>query len=169
MLERALPGFAVELLDADDYPDETGETFYENALGKARYGRSLGPVDAWMLGEDSGLEVDALAGGPGVKTARWADGRHVSRILEALAGVEDRRARYVCELVALDPAGQELRGAGTLEGRIAYEARGAAGFGFDPVFVPDGEEHTVAELGDGWKSEHSHRARAAAVLLRQIG
>jgi len=121
-----------------------------------------------MLGEDSGLEVDALGGGPGVQTARWAEGRHVERIREALAGVDDRRARYVCELVALDPAGQELRGTGTLEGRIAHEPRGEAGFGFDPVFVPDGEERTVAELGDAWKAEHSHRARAARSLSSQL-
>jgi XTP/dITP diphosphohydrolase len=93
----------------------------------------------------------------------------VSRILEALAGVEDRRARYVCELVALAPDGRELRGTGMLDGRIAEEARGEAGFGFDPVFVPDGEERTVAELGDAWKSEHSHRAWAAAALLSQLG
>jgi XTP/dITP diphosphohydrolase len=117
-----------------------------------------------MLGEDSGLEVDALDGAPGVQTARWAQGRHVERILEALAGETDRRARYVCELVALAPDDRELRGTGTLEGRIADAPHGTAGFGFDPVFVPDGEERTVAELGDTWKAEHSHRARAAQAL-----
>jgi XTP/dITP diphosphohydrolase len=117
-----------------------------------------------MLGEDSGLEVEALGGRPGVETARWAEGRHVERILEALAGKPDRRARYVCELVAIAPDGRELRGTGTLEGRIAEEPHGKAGFGFDPVFVPDGGEQTVAELGDAWKSRHSHRARAAAAL-----
>ena len=157
------------MLDADDYPPETGETFYENACGKALYGRSLGPVDAWMLGEDSGLEVEALGGRPGVETARWAQGRHVERILEALAGEKDRRARYVCELVCLEPDGHELRGTGTLEGRIAHEPRGTAGFGFDPVFVPEGETQTVAELGDAWKAEHSHRARAAKALAAQLG
>jgi len=167
-LERALPGWAIELLDAHDYPPETGETFFENARGKALYGRSVGPGDAWMLGEDSGLNVHALGGRPGVETARWAQGRHVERILEALAHEENRRARYVCELVALAPDGRELRGTGTLEGRIADEPRGDEGFGFDPVFVPDGEDRTVAELGNGWKSEHSHRARAAAALVRLV-
>jgi XTP/dITP diphosphohydrolase len=121
-----------------------------------------------MLGEDSGLEVDAFGGHPGVETARWAQGRHVERILDALAGEENRRARYVCELVALAPDGHELRGTGRLEGRIADGARGDEGFGFDPVFVPDGEQRTVAELGNEWKSEHSHRARAAAALARLI-
>ncbi len=119
-----------------------------------------------MLGEDSGLEVEALGGAPGVETARWAEGRHVERILEALAGEPDRRARYVCELVALAPDGRELRGTGRLGGHIAEEPRGTAGFGFDPVFIPDGEEQTVAELGDDWKAANSHRARAAEALLR---
>ena len=156
------------MLDARDYPPETGETFVENARGKAQYGRSVGPPGAWMLGEDSGLEVDALGGRPGVETARWAQGRHVERILEALQGEENRRARYVCELVALSPDGRELRATGTLKGKIAEESRGTEGFGFDPVFVPDGEERTVAEHGDAWKSEHSHRARAAAALTNRL-
>jgi XTP/dITP diphosphohydrolase len=156
------------LLDADDYPPETGTTFLDNARGKALFGRIVGPADAWMLGEDSGLEVEALGGRPGVETARWAEGRHVQRILEALAGEEDRRARYVCELVAIAPDGRELGGTGTLEGLIAEAPRGSAGFGFDPVFVPHGEEQTVAELGDGWKSDHSHRARAAAALRSSL-
>jgi XTP/dITP diphosphohydrolase len=156
------------VLDADDYPEETGETFLDNARGKALYGRAVGPADAWMLGEDSGLEVEALGGGPGVKTARWAEGRHVERILDALAGEPDRRARYVCELVALAPDGRELRGTGTLEGSIADAPHGNAGFGFDPVFVPDGEKQTVAELGEAWKAEHSHRARAAQALRDRL-
>ena len=92
-------------------------------------------------------------------------------MLRALADVdgEGRRARYVCELVALGPDGEELRGTGTLPGRIATEASGAQGFGFDPVFVPDGETRTVAELGDEWKAQHSHRANAARALSRQSG
>jgi XTP/dITP diphosphohydrolase len=87
--------------------------------------------------------------------------------LAELSGVEGegRRARYVCELVGLSPSGEEFRGTGMLEGQIAEEPRGSAGFGFDPVFVPEGEERTVAELGDEWKAEHSHRARAAKALL----
>ena len=122
-LEHALPGWSIELLDADDYPPETGTTFLDNARGKALFGRAVGPEDAWMLGEDSGLEVVALGGRPGVETARWAEGRHVERILEALADEQDRRARYVCELVAIAPDGRELRGTGTLDGRIADEPR----------------------------------------------
>jgi XTP/dITP diphosphohydrolase len=103
-----------------------------------------------------------------VETARWAGGRHVERALDALAGEADRSARYVCELVALSPEGHEVRGTGTLAGHVALEPRGTEGFGFDPVFVPDGEQATVAELGDAWKAEHSHRARAARALLRSL-
>lgn len=164
-LETVLEGWRIELLDADAYPEETGESFYANALGKARFGREIGPPDAWMLGEDSGLEIAAIGGAPGVKTARWADGRHVERALTALEGKADRSARYVCELVALSPEGLELRGTGKLEGSIGLEARGSEGFGFDPVFVPAGDSRTVAELGGAWKAAHSHRARAARALL----
>ena len=166
-LRHAMPGWELDLLDAHDYPPEDGETYYENALGKARYGRSLAPTDAWVLGEDSGIEVDALGGRPGVQSARWAaDG--VSKLLEELGDEPDRRARYVCELVALAPDGAEQRAAGALEGEIAHERRGSEGFGYDPIFVPMGESRTVAELGNAWKSEHSHRARAARALAHML-
>jgi XTP/dITP diphosphohydrolase len=90
-------------------------------------------------------------------------------LLGELRGVEDRRARYVCELVLLGPEGQEVRGSGVLAGRISEEPRGSEGFGYDPVFIPEGEQHTVAELGNDWKSRNSHRARAAASLRRAAG
>jgi XTP/dITP diphosphohydrolase len=167
-LERTLHGWRIELLDADGYPQETGDTFLVNARAKAEFGRRVGPTDEWMLGEDSGLELTALGGRPGVETARWAAGQHVERALAALSGEADRSARYVCELVALSPEGKETRGTGTLEGQIALEPRGDEGFGFDPVFVPAGEERTVAELGNHWKAEHSHRARAARALLAAL-
>ena len=81
---------------------------------------------------------------------------------------EGRRARYVCELVAISPGGEEHRGTGVLGGRIAEELSGSEGFGFDPVFIPDGETRTVAELGNVWKRENSHRARAARALRASI-
>ena len=169
-LQHALPGWEIELLGAHEYPPETGETYYDNAAAKARFGRSHGARDRWVLGEDSGVEIEGLGGGPGVLSARWAAGREAERALEELAGVEGegRRARYVCELVAISPDGAERRGTGILNGRIANEASGSEGFGFDPVFVPDGEERTVAELGNNWKRENSHRARAARDLLASI-
>jgi XTP/dITP diphosphohydrolase len=166
-LATLLPGWELEPLDADEYPPEEGATYYENALAKARFGRVLAPADEWVLGEDSGLEVVGLGGRPGIESARYApEGQEaIAKLLEELCGVEDRRARYVCELVALAPDGTEQRGTGVLEGRIAEEPRGSEGFGYDPVFVPEGEERAVAELGNEWKSRNSHRARAARALL----
>jgi XTP/dITP diphosphohydrolase len=167
-LAQALPDWSIELLEVDELPEEGSESFVENARAKARFGREVGPDDAWALGEDSGLEAEALGGSPGVETARWAQGRHVERLLEALRGRDDRRARYVCELVAVAPDGREVHGTGRLEGSIAVAPRGNAGFGFDPVFIPVGEERTVSELGDDWKAAHSHRARAAQALLEAV-
>ena len=165
-LRLALPDWELELLDVEAFPPEEGATYYENARAKALFGRDFAALDEWSLGEDSGLEVAALGGAPGLKSARWAGGEHVERVLEALGGEQDRRARYVCELVAVSPDGEVLRGAGILEGRIADEPRGEEGFGFDPVFIPEGETRTVAELGNAWKAENSHRARAASALTR---
>ncbi len=164
-LESLMPGWSIETLDADDYPPESGATYYENARMKAAFGRAR--VPGWTIGEDSGLEVAALGGRPGLHSARYAPegARAIAKLLGEIEGREDRRARYVSELVAIAPDGEELRGRGILEGRIAREPRGSGGFGFDPVFIPDGEERTVAELGDEWKSMHSHRARAARALL----
>lgn len=168
-LRSVLSGWRIDLLDADQPPPEDGDTYLANARIKARFGRSVGPPEAWILADDSGIEVAALDGAPGVRSARWAGGDHVGRVLEALAGAPaGRRACYVCELVALSPDGQETRGTGRLEGAITAEPHGTGGFGFDPVFVPDGETLTVAELGDAWKREHSHRARAARALSEAL-
>jgi XTP/dITP diphosphohydrolase len=169
-LRAALPGWTLALLDADGYPPEQGPTYADNARAKARFGRTRAEPGVWVLGEDSGIEVDGLGGGPGVASARFAAGDPVGRLLAQLEGVagEGRRARYVCELVALSPELEEFRGTGTLEGRIADAPRGHEGFGYDPIFVPDGAERTVAELGNAWKLEHSHRARAARALRTAV-
>ena len=171
-----LPGWEIEPTRAGELPEEVGETFYENARAKALFGRSVDPPDRWTIGEDSGLEVDGLGGRPGIRSARYAgpdatDEENVARLLAELAGVTGagRRARYVSELVCLSPDLQEARGTGTLEGTIADGPRGSGGFGYDPVFVPAGEELTVAELGDGWKAVNSHRAAAARKLLEAVG
>ena len=167
-LQALLPGWTIEPLDRDDYPPETGATYYENAALKARFGREH--ADGWVLAEDSGLEVEALGGRPGILSARYApEGPPaVAKLLGELEDVEQRRARYVSELVLLAPEGGELRGSGVLEGRIAAGPAGSEGFGYDPIFIPEGEERTVAELGNEWKAEHSHRARAARALLRAL-
>ncbi len=170
-----LPGWEIEAIEAEELPEEDGETFYDNALAKARFGRLAGPPDAWAIGEDSGLEVEGLGGRPGIRSARYAGGdatdeENVRKLLGELAGVtgDGRRARYVSELVSLSPGLEEFRGTGTLAGRIVDEPRGSEGFGYDPVFVPDGEERTVAELGDAWKAERSHRAIAAGELRKSV-
>jgi XTP/dITP diphosphohydrolase len=166
-LEAVLPGWRIEPLGAASFPAESGATYEENARAKALLGRAVGPASAWMLGEDSGIEVDALGGGPGVRSARFADDP-VTALLDALAGADERSARYVCALVAIAPDGEEVCARGELEGAIAREARGFEGFGYDPVFVPRGETRTVAELGDSWKREHTHRARAAGSLAAAL-
>jgi XTP/dITP diphosphohydrolase len=168
-LEALLPGWTIESLDRDDYPAETGATYYENAALKARFGRAH--VQGSVLAEDSGLEVAALGGRPGVLSARYAPegAPAIAKLLGELVGVGNREARYVSELVLLTPDGRELRGTGILDGSIAREPAGGAGFGYDPIFVPAGEERTVAELGNEWKARNSHRARAARGLLSVLG
>ena len=162
-LRSALPAWEIALLDTLDEPEEDGATFTDNARIKALHGRAHAPAGSWVAGEDSGIEVAALGGRPGVHSARWAaDG--VARLLAELGDDENRTARYVCELVVLAPTGAELHARGVLEGFIAHEPRGDEGFGYDPIFVPVGEERSVAELGNAWKSEHSHRAQAARDL-----
>jgi XTP/dITP diphosphohydrolase len=174
-LRAILSDWEIEPLAADDFPAEEGATFYENALAKARFGGEVGGAEDWMVGEDSGLEVEGLGGAPGVRSARYAgpgatDEENVHKLLGELRGVTGpgRRARYVCELVCLAPELEEVRATGVLRGRIAEEARGAGGFGYDPVFVPESETRTVAELGDEWKRERSHRAQAARALAGQL-
>jgi XTP/dITP diphosphohydrolase len=166
-LEVLLPGWRIEPLDAVDWPEETGTTYFDNAVIKVSFAWREG---RWAIGEDSGIEVDALGGRPGVYSARYAEEGMpaIRRLLAELKGVQERGARYVSELVAIAPDREIVRGTGILTGRIALEPRGSEGFGYDPIFVPDGEERTVAELGDAWKALNSHRARAARSLREAV-
>ncbi len=174
-LRSLLPEWEIEPLDVSGIGEETGRTFAENAAAKARFGHGAAPAGAWALGEDSGLEVRGLGGRPGLRSARFAgpdasDEDNVQKLLselDDLAG-EERRARYVCALALVAPDGEEVAADGVLEGTIARQPRGAGGFGYDPVFVPEGEERTVAELGDAWKALWSHRARAARALAEAV-
>ena len=163
-LERLLPGWAIEPLEDGEWPDENGATYYENALLKANAG--FARVGGWTIAEDSGIEVAALGGRPGLYSARYAPegAPAIAKLLGELEGVEDRRARYVSELVAVAPDREIFRGTGVVEGRVADAPRGSGGFGYDPIFVPRGQTRTVAELGDDWKRANSHRAGAAAAL-----
>lgn len=176
-LERLLAGlpFVVESLAA--YPDmpeveENGETFQDNArlkaLAAAKYTGEL------VIADDSGLEVDALGGEPGVRSARYAgvkdetrrDGANNALLLERLAAVPEgkRTARFVCAIAIAEPTGIVWEGAGTVEGRIAMEARGPKdSFGYDPLFIPEGEVRTFAELTADEKDALSHRGRALAL------
>jgi XTP/dITP diphosphohydrolase len=147
--------------------DETGATFAENAMLKARAAAALAPEGEIGLGEDSGIAVAALNGEPGVRSARFAGPDDAGRrraLLTRMDGIDDRRAAYVCALAAVLPDGREVVVEGRLEGRLSEDERGTSGFGYDPIFVPEGEQQTVAELGQAHKDEISHRARAAAAL-----
>lgn len=159
-------------------PEETGTTFLENARLKAEAAFQALGGRAAVLADDSGLEVDALQGQPGVMSARYAgekarDEDNVQRLLAALRGRSDRSARFVCELVLLLPASASaaplwLRARGTLEGEIGQEPRGGNGFGYDPVFIPRGWSHTIAECSSQEKDAVSHRGAAARDLLAQL-
>jgi XTP/dITP diphosphohydrolase len=168
-LERLLTGFEVAAVAVD--VDETGSTFAENALLKARAARTAATGGEWGLGDDSGIEVAALDGEPGVRSARWAGPDDAGRnraLLERLAGADDRRAAFVCALAAVAPDGREIVVNGRLEGTVALSPSGESGFGYDPLFVPEGESDTLGVLGPRRKDELSHRARAARALLAQL-
>lgn len=167
-LRAGLSDWQLDPLDAGDLPEETGTTYEQNARIKAEFGRAHAPGGVWVLGEDSGIECDALDGAPGLHSARWAPhGDQADALLERLAGEPNRRARMVTEIVALrDDAEVHVRG--VLEGELATERRGSSGFGYDPIFIPDGYDRTVAELGDDWKHANSHRACAAQALVSAI-
>lgn len=155
--------------------EETGARFVDNALLKARALLARVPEGSGVLADDSGLEVDALGGRPGVTSARFAGPEADSaannrKLLEALAGVpEDRRgARFVCVLALLIPGQAERVYEGTCAGRILFEPSGVKGFGYDPLFVPDGYDRSFADLGESIKHRISHRARAAEALLADV-
>jgi XTP/dITP diphosphohydrolase len=161
-------------LGIDPVP-ETGTTFLENALLKARHAAAAAQLPA--LADDSGIEVDALGGRPGVWSARFAhpgatDEANLARLLAELEGVAEQRraARYQCVVVwvrtAEDPA--PLIGQGTWEGRIALSPRGSGGFGYDPAFIPAGEWRTAAELSPEEKNRVSHRAQALTRLVAAL-
>ena len=147
-------------------PEETGTTFTENAALKARF--YAAHTGLWALADDSGLEVDALGGAPGVHSARYAgrdasDAERTSLLLHNLERTKDRqrRARFVCVIAIHDPFDGALHTfSGTCEGSIAARPRGTHGFGYDPVFVPSGYEQTFGELSAEVKQHLSHRARA---------
>lgn len=171
---RAILGPSFEVFDLSVLPDmppveETGTTFEENAALKAVAASLL--FDGWVIADDSGLEVDALNGAPGVYSARFAgenakDADNNALLLEKLANVrgKERSARFQC-LIVLARAGRKLAAfSGTVEGIIINTPKGNNGFGYDPLFVPDGYCETFADLGSDIKNQLSHRSKALAKL-----
>jgi len=176
-IEEALRGLPLRLVTWKEFPgwpvpEEKGQTFEENALEKAESLARFSGIPS--LADDSGLEVEALGGAPGVSSAHYA-GRHgddaanIARLLGEMEGVsrEDREARFVCVLALAGPRGEKLLVREACEGRIAEEPRGEGGFGYDPVFVPRGYSRTMAELSLEEKNAVSHRGKALR-RLRQL-
>ena len=178
-LRRILvPLLDIEVVGLDGVPyydelPETGATFAENALGKAREGAAHAGL--LSVADDSGLAVDALNGMPGVLSARWAgkskdDTANLQLLLEQLADTPDERlgATFVCAAALVTPGGAETVVEGRMPGRLVREPRGSNGFGYDPIFVPDGFELTNAELPPDEKDLISHRGKALRALLPYI-
>ncbi len=174
-----LSGLPVRIRTLEEFPgapdvEEDGESFEENALKKARVlCRWSGKI---AMADDSGLEVQALGGAPGVRSARYAgpgasDEENNRRLLMAMAGVApaERKARFRCVVALVHPDGREWIFEGSCEGAIASEIRGTRGFGYDPVFLLPEEGKTFAEIGPEAKNRVSHRARALAELRKALG
>jgi XTP/dITP diphosphohydrolase len=174
---RDIIGDRFEVLDVRSFPDlpeieETGTTFLENARLKA-LGISR-RIDGWVLADDSGLEVDALGGAPGVWSSSYGgeEGNHAKnneRLIREMAGIAQRTARFRCTLVLA--TGGEEKGVftGTVEGRIAESPSGSGGFGYDPLFIPEGHSQTMADLGAAVKATLSHRAKAIRAFVAALG
>lgn len=158
--------------------EDTG-SFAGNARKKARALHDLLPPDGWALADDSGICVDALDGAPGVDSAYFAgpqgdDGANLQKLVRAMCGIpaDKRGAHYVCVLVLISPGGEEFLFRGECHGRLLDEPVGSGGFGYDPLFVPDGFDRTFGLLSEKIKQANSHRARAwqaVAEWLRQRG
>ena len=176
-LGEILAGFElVPLPEGIELPPEHGETFAENALTKARAAREATGEAA--IADDSGIEVRALGGQPGVRSARYAgehasDEENLALLLHELDGAEDRHVAYVCVMAHVDEGGEEAVFEGRCEGELAVEPRGSGGFGYDPAFVPvdtgPDDERTMAELDAAEKHAISHRGRAARALAAALG
>jgi len=170
---RSMIGDRFEVLDVTSFPEcpqieETGTTFLENARLKAEGISRV--VEGWVLSDDSGLEVDALDGAPGVWSSSFGgdEGNHAlnnARLIAEMEGKTDRRARFRCMMVLAKEGLEQANFNGTVEGHIIDFPQGSHGFGYDPLFIPDGYEETFAELGEDVKNTLSHRSRALAEVI----
>ena len=163
----------IEVISLNTYPDapeviEDGKTYMENAAKKASI---IAEYTGYLtLADDAGLEVDALNGAPGINSKRWAgedvtDAIRIAKLLQALEGVTDRRARFVAAIAVVHPDTTPEGVLGVCEGHLRHTPAGESGFGYDPVFVPDGYDQTFAELGEEIKNRISHRAKALEKAL----
>lgn len=170
-ITQILPGFEV-IAENPEGVVESAPDFIGNAFLKVRSIASI-HAGSWCMADDSGLEVAALGGAPGVFSARYAGEpsdsvRNNELLLANLRGVEDRRANFTCAIALVSPEGREFSAVGKCFGRIASKPSGAAGFGYDPLFIPEGSELSFAELGEEIKNGISHRARALAEAVKII-
>jgi XTP/dITP diphosphohydrolase len=176
-LREALPGIEIDaLLNGVELPPETGETFAENAMGKARAARRA--TGRAAIADDSGIVAYGLGGEPGVRSARYAgehatDEQNLAKLLWEVGRQEDRRVAYVCAIALVTEDGRESLFEGRCEGTLATQPRGGGGFGYDPAFVPDDtgpdDNRTMAELEPEEKHAISHRGRAARKLAEHLG
>ena len=158
----------IEVISLENYPDapeviEDGKTYAENAIKKASVIAAY--TSHLTLADDAGLEVDALDGAPGIHSKRWAgenatDETRIAKLLEALEGAANRRARFIAAIAVVHPNANPEVVLGVCEGHIRHDPVGESGFGYDPLFVPDGYHQTFAELGEEIKNRISHRAKA---------
>jgi len=169
---RSMLGGKFDVVDATAFPEfpeieETGTTFLENARLKAEGISRL--IDGWVLSDDSGLEVDALGGAPGVWSSSYGgeegnNARNNDRLIREMAGKTDRAARFRCTMVLARDGKERANFSGAVEGAVIDGPRGPHGFGYDPLFIPTGYDRTFSELGDDVKNTLSHRSRALAQI-----
>ena len=153
---------------------ENGQTFLDNARIKAKSVKAL-KSDHWVLGEDSGLEVEGLNNLPGIHSARYAgpnarDSENIAKLLKMIQirSSANRKAQFKCVTVVLSPQNEEWIFEGLIKGQISTNVAGSLGFGYDPIFVPEGETKTLAELGPAFKIKNSHRALALSQFLTKL-
>jgi XTP/dITP diphosphohydrolase len=174
LLALMRPHELVPLPPEVELPPETGTTFADNALGKAR--AAAGATGERAIADDSGIQAAALGGAPGVWSARYAgenatDQENLDKLLREVPPDGDTRVAYVCAMAFVEPGGGEVVVEGRCEGTLTHEPRGSGGFGYDPAFVPDdypGDDRTMAELTPDEKDAISHRGRAARELAIQL-
>lgn len=177
LFEKEVPGIVIHsLAELPSYvaPPENGQTFLDNARIKARSLKAMKPGE-WVLAEDSGLEVKGLGNLPGIHSARYAgpkasDSENVAKLLKMMQirAVADRTAQFTCQMVIFSPTGEEMVFQGEMKGSISKTVAGQLGFGYDPVFVPEGETQTLAQLGPGYKNQKSHRSAAARQFIAKL-